>query len=197
MKDDIGVILRLFGETLNDPAGFSARATAMRFPHNIGWSVLAIATILSALLVYANGSLFGWPEPLFIVRDNPIGYVAISFGMAVMLTFVLYYAGRAMGGVASFGPLLLLMAWFHVVVLILLAAQLVVTVIMPPLAGFTSLIALTLEVYILVQFLKQTNGFDGALRAVGLLVVSFVGLVLGLAVMVMLIGGIFMIGTPA
>lgn len=194
MKEDFNQLLRMFVQTLQDPAGAGRTINALRWPHDIGWRVLAATTVLGAILVQVRGLLFGWPEALFVVANNPIGHAVIAFGMTVVLVFVLYYAGRAMGGSGTFGAALLSVAWFNVVVLILTTIQFLTLLVAPPLEGIVALITFGLEIWVLLQLLNALHGFNSLFKAFGLLILASFGVVIGFGAIIAVIGGLTTLG---
>ncbi len=188
MTADFGTFLRLFGETLKDPAAMARRIKALRWPHEVSWMALASITALSVIAIHLEGMLPGQPE-LAIIGGRPFVDAVLLGALTVILIFVLYWAGRAIGGTGTFGATLLVMTWFQAVVLVMIAIQLIATLIMPGLSGFVALIAVVLQIYCLMHFLNELHDFDSLWKAAGLFILSVFGFAFGITLIVLLIGG--------
>lgn len=195
MTPDLGLFLRAVGDTLRDPATMARQISQMRLPHNVGWMGLFAVMALTVIAIDLNRMMVGAPGP------DPVGLGSRPFldliflgSLTVMLIFVLYFAGRAMGGTGTFGGTLLLMTWFQAVVLVLVAVQMIATFIAPTIGGIVALVAVGLQLYCLVHFLNELHGFNSLPKAAGLFFVALVGIAFGLALIVTMIGGAAAVG---
>lgn len=195
MTLDFGTFLRLFGETLRDPAGIAQKINRLRLPHQVGWMGLSAVTALTVVVVYLESFLPGLGDIGFGIGGRPFIDAVFLGAMTVILIFVLYYAGRAMGGTGTFGATLLMMTWFQAVVFVLISIQLISTLIAPGVSAFVALIALGLQMYCLIHFLNVLHDFKSLPKAAGLFFASVFGLVLGLAFILTLIGGASLVGS--
>ena len=193
MTADFNTFLRLFGETLKDPAAIARQVIALRWPHLVSWMALAAVTSLTVIAVHLEGMLPGQQE-LGILGGRPLFDAALLGAMNVILIFVLYWAGRAIGGTGSFGATLLIMTWFQTVVLVLITIQLIATFIAPSLAAFVALIAVVLQIYCLMHFLNELHGFKSLWKAAGLFFMSIVGFAFGITLIILVIGGASVVG---
>ncbi len=189
MTADFGTFLRLFGETLKDPAAVAQQIKQLRWPHQISWMALASITALTVIAVHLEGMLPGSQE-LSILGGRPFLDAVLLGALTVILIFVLYWAGRAMGGTGTFGATLLLMTWFQAVVLVLICIQLIAALLVPGLAGFVALIAVVLQIYCLMHFLNELHDFDSLWKAAGLFILSIFGFAFGITLIVVVIGGV-------
>lgn len=194
MTLDFGTFLRLFGETLRDPAAMARQIKNLHLPHQVGWMALCAITALTIVAVYLESMLPGMGDIGLGIGGRPFIDAIFLGAMTVILIFVLYYAGRAMGGSGTFGATLLMMTWFQAVVFVLIAIQLISSLIAPGVSAVVALIALALQMYCLIHFLNVLHGFDSLPKAAGLFFVSVFGLVLGLALILTLIGGASLVG---
>lgn len=194
MTFDLGTFLRYFGETLRDPAGVAKQITSLRLPHEVGWMGLTAVTALTVVVVYLESFLPGLGNIGFGIGGRPLIDAVFLGAMTVILIFVLFYAGRALGGTGTFGATLLIMTWFQAVVFVLITIQLIATLVAPGMSAFVALIALALQMYCLIHFLNVLHGFDSLPKAAGLFFASVFGLVLGLAFILTLVGGASLVG---
>ncbi|MEJ6398173.1 YIP1 family protein [Yoonia sp. 208BN28-4] len=194
MSFNLGTVMQLFADTVREPATMAARIKAQRAPHDVGWSVLGVATIGIVLLLHLERLLPGSSAQVTGMGGAPFLDAVVLGAMTVLMVFVFYSAGRSLGGDGSFGATLALMAWFQCVVLILVVAQVLIGLVMPPIAGLFAIFSFVLQVYILLHFMSVLHSYNSLAKAAGLLVVSIIGLGFGLAVIVVLIGGVAVAG---
>lgn len=190
MSFDLGAVMRFFGDTVREPAAAAERIKGMRAPHDVGWSVLGLSTIFIVLLLHLERMLPGSTGQLGGFGGSPFLDAVVLGAMSAVMVFVFYTAGRSLGGTGSFGATLALMAWFQCVVLILVVAQVVVGLLVPALLGIFALFSFVLQIYVLLHFMNVLHGYGSLAKAAGLLLVSVVGLGFGLALIVVLIGGV-------
>lgn len=189
MTVDFGSFLRLFGTTVKDPAGVARQITALRWPHEIGWMGLVATSAVSVFLIHSFLMLFGVSELDGVRMASPLADGMINFASSVITIFIIYYAGRAFGGIGTFGATLLIMTWFNAVAMVLMVAVFISALIVPGLSAFILLGAVGLTFYILAHFLNELHGFNSLLKAIGLFIMSVCGILLGMALIVGLISG--------
>ena len=194
MTPDFGAFLRLFGETMRDPAATGRQISMLRWPHQIGWMGLGAITALTVIAVHLVVMTSGTTEATAALGSRPFADTVLLGALNVLFIFVLYYAGRAMGGAGSFGGTLLVMTWFQAVVLTLVVIQLIAALIAAPMAGLVALIAMGLQIWCLMHFLNELHGFENLFKALGLFAFSVFGLAVGLSFILLLVGGAAMVG---
>ena len=194
MTPDLGSFLRAVGDTVRDPATMARQIAQMRLPHEVGWMGLAAVIALTVVVLVASQMLLGSSTAAVNLGSRPFVDAILIGAMTVILIFVLYFGGRAMGGTGTFGGTLLVMTWFQAVVLVLVVIQLVATFIAPALGAFAALIVFGIQLYCLIHFLNELHGFNSLPKAAGLFVLALLGIAFGLAVMLTLIGGAAAVG---
>lgn len=194
MQLDFGQFLRAFGDTLRDPAGTAQLIVRQRIPHEVGWMGLAAVISLTVVALHVSNMVLGTTPEQMGLGLRPFFDVVFLGAMTVVMIFVLYFAGRAMGGNGTFGGTLLLMTWFQAIVLVLVVIQLIATFIAPGLGGIVALVAIGLQLYCLVHFLNELHGFQSLPKSAALFFVALIGIAFGLALIVTLIGGAAVMG---
>jgi hypothetical protein len=189
MQFDLASTLRLFGDSLRDPADVARRIKALRVPHEAGWIVLGFGTIAVVILLHLERMMPGGAAQVAGLGGTAIMDVIILGALSVMMVFVFYLIGRSMGGTGSFGSTLAMMAWFQIIVLILVVIQVTAAIVLPTVAGFIAIGSFVVQIYCLIHFVNVLHGFDSLPKSAGLLVASIIGLGFGLALIVLLIGG--------
>ena len=194
MRAEIAIISNLVVETIRDPAVMAGRIVALRLPHTVGWMALGLVTILTIIAISIEGFVPGRPPLMVGIGGSPFIDVLFLGSMTTIFIFVLFYAGKAMGGQGTFGGTLLIMTWFQVIVFYLVLVQLIAVIIAPTLAALVSMAGFGVQIWCLMHFLNVLHGFDSLGKAFGLFALSILGFVFGLAFFLLMIGGVAMVG---
>ena len=194
MLTDLQSVTSLVIATVKDPAAVAKRITALRLPHAIGWMGLGLVTAVTVIAIALERMIPGRPPMMSGLGGSPFIDTLFLGGMTTIFIFVLYYAGRAIGGTGTFGGTLLIMTWFQTIVLYLVVAQLIAVVIVPGLAVFVSMTGFAIQIWCLMHFLNELHGFDSLFKAFGLFALSILGFVFGLAFFLLMVGGATMVG---
>lgn len=194
MRSDLSQVFSLVVATIKDPAAIAAQIRTLRWPHTVGWMGLGLVTVLTVIAIGVEGMIPGRPPLMSGLGGSPFIDAIFLGGMTTIFIFVLYYAGRAIGGTGTFGGTLLIMTWFQTIVLFLVIAQLIAVVILPGLSGLVSVIGFGIQLWCLMHFLNELHQFDSLFKAFGLFALSILGFVFGLAFFLLMVGGATMVG---
>ena len=176
----------LIGLSFRDPNAAAHALMGQGWPIQARWMALLPAVSLSALLASLAAVLFSTPAPdgtqVVILSHQPMVLALMQFGAIVMAAGLMSSVGRMFGGHGRFEDALLLTVWIEVLLLVVQAAQLVVSLVLPGVAGMLGLAALVLFLWLTVQFTKALHGFRSSAKvALGLIGTAFVaGFVLSL-----------------
>lgn len=176
----------LIGLSFRDPNAAAHALMGQGWPIQARWMALLAAVSLSALLASLAAVLFSTPAPdgtqVVILSHQPMVLALMQFGAIVMAAGLMSSVGRMFGGHGRFEDALLLTVWIEVLLLVVQAAQLVVSLVLPGVAGMLGLAALVLFLWLTVQFTKALHGFRSSAKvALGLIGTAFVaGFVLSL-----------------
>ncbi|GGF64366.1 YIP1 family protein [Paracoccus acridae] len=176
----------LIGLSFRDPNAAAHALMGQGWPIQARWMALLAAVSLSALLASLAAMLFSTPAPdgtqVVILSHQPMVLALMQFGAIVMAAGLMSSVGRMFGGHGRFEDALLLTVWIEVLLLVVQAAQLVVSLVLPGVAGMLGLAALVLFLWLTVQFTKALHGFRSSAKvALGLIGTAFVaGFVLSL-----------------
>ncbi|MBR3369370.1 MAG: YIP1 family protein [Rhodobacteraceae bacterium] len=178
----ISALVRL---TLTRPREAAARLIALDVPDDARWLGFVIVVVLSVLLGQASVLLMEDGEGmggglLFMAMFQ----TSILLGMVVAVQGV----GRALGGTGSFPDTLLLLAWLQFVMLVVQFVQIVALVLIPPLFGVITLLALVVFMWLLTNFVLVLHGFTSAVKVFAGIIFSFFGVVMVLAFLLTLLG---------
>lgn len=189
MATETDMLRDLLRRTLANP-GEGARAVINLDIDRRGlWLALMLTTILSVMLVtLTQGPGLLLPMGGEPVTVGPLTYAMILGSGLVVLVFALFFVGRALGGTGTFPATLGIVVWLEVLGLGVRAMQAVAAIFS---GAAESLIAIGGTVYLLwclVRFTNELHGFDSMGKAVGTLVLVFVGITFGLLPLLTLIG---------
>jgi len=179
-------LLSLLRETIRDPSLVARQIMALRLDRGTLWSALALATILSVLLVAVMEALLPVQGATSLI--GPWLYTVILGSSLVVSVFILTFVGNALGGGGDLGDALALMAWYQMLLLALQVFQLVSILIAPLLGMVASVISLGIALWVIVNFVNEMHRFGNMGRAVLTLVLAFLGLALGLGLILGSIG---------
>lgn len=184
MSLDLASVQSLVGQTLRDPRSAAARLLGMGVPDDGRWLGFVIVIVLSvivgqiSILLMGDGAMGG--GLLFMAMFQ----ASILLGMVVAVQGV----GRVLGGKGDFPDTLLLVAWLQFVMLVFQMAQIVALVIVPPVFGLLTLLALGWFMWMLTNFIMVLHGFTSALKVAVGIIFCFFAMAVGLAILLSLLG---------
>lgn len=187
----VGNILGLVGLTLRDPR--EGASTILSFaPHpTVIWQMLLLIVIVSIILgeiaaALILGSGRGVAEtPLSL---SPFSAVFVHGGALVLVVVAIHWVGRVLGGTGSFQESLLLMTWMQFIFVVLQVAQTIALLVIPIVAELIGIGALLMFFWLLTNFIAVVHGF----RSLGMvfvgMILSAIGIVLGLSILLAVLG---------
>ncbi len=177
------------GETLRDPRGSAAKLIAHDIPMPTLWAALVLAAVLNALLVGINLVLF--PTAVFPLPDvflNPVIYaMAMVAGSAVSI-YVLAWVGGRMGGEGRLQDVAVVLIWLQFLRLVAQVILLVLTILMPVLAIMATFAITLFSFWLLLCFVDVAHRFNSLGKSALVLVFSFMGVIFGMSLLLMLLG---------
>jgi hypothetical protein len=182
--------------TVTDPAAAARVVLGLDLPREMLWTALLLVSVLNTLLFSLNTMLVGGTAGLPELFQSPAVYFFFVTGGLILIILSIFWTGRAMGGAGNMGDLMALVIWLQFLRVGVQAAVLVLMLAVPLLAALLVLAAAIAGVWILVHFVNAAHGFGSLWRAAGVLIAAFVGMVLGLSLILSLIGVSF-VGSAA
>ena len=176
----------LVGLSFRDPQAAARYLMAQGWPIQARWMALLAAVSVSELLASLAAALFSAPGPegdrVVVLSQQPMVLAVMQMGAIVLAAGLMSGVGRMFGGGGRFEDALLLTVWIEVLLLIVQAAQVVLSLILPGVAGIFGLLAIALFLWLTVQFTKALHGFHSTPKVVlGMIGTVFVaGFVLSL-----------------
>ena len=126
--------------------------------------------------------------PILALLERPIAFFAIIAGGLLVMVHGLVWAGRALGGQGDFSDMLALLTWLQALRAAAQALVLVLSLVVPAVAGLVALVVAVVAFWLLLHFISAALRFNSLFRAFGLLLVVLAGLFIGLMMLVTLTG---------
>ncbi len=181
--------------SLRDPRGAARRIIALDPPMQARWIGLALMAVGSAILTHFSLVLI--PEAdrdaMMQFMVSPVRTALLQAALLLMIVQMVYWMGRARGGVGNFPDALLVMVWLQFLMLVVQTIQLVVMVLLPPLAALVNIASFAIFVWLFTNFVAELHGFRSLLAVFGGIVFGAILLAFGLAILLLLLTG----GAPA
>ncbi|MDG1129495.1 YIP1 family protein [Seohaeicola saemankumensis] len=175
-------------DTLRDPRGTGERLIALNLGLPVLWTALALASVLSALLFSINMAIFPAAFPMPGLFFNPILYAVVLAGGMVISMHLLTWMGTMLGGRGSLAEVTVLLVWLQYLRLVAQAGLLLLTMIMPPLGMMATIVVAFYSLWLLLNFLDVAHRFGSLAKALVVLLMTAVGIVVGLSFLLALIG---------
>ncbi len=188
----IGSLTSLAQTSLRDPQTAARQIMDLGLSRDALWTALALVAIVNTFLVIAlvQTSPGAAVVPLPGYFGKPLALFVLIAGLMVVYIHAMYWAGLAIGGQGSLTDVLALVVWFQVLRAAAQITVVVVSALIPALGMLLSLAVAIWGFWIFLNFLATALNLNSPWHAIAVLVVAFVGLVLGLGVLMALIGGL-------
>lgn len=192
----MNAVAELAVETLRDPKGVAQRIIGWHLDRQTLYfalfGVAAINAVLaSAPVVLAPGSIDPAVQaalPILALLERPFALFAIIAGGLLVMVHGLVWAGRALGGQGDFADMLAVLTWLQALRAAAQAIVLVLSLIVPGIAGLVALAVAIVAFWLLLHFVSAALRFDSLFRAFGLLVIVLAGLFIGMMMLLTLTG---------
>ncbi|MCX7559805.1 Yip1 family protein [Sulfitobacter sp. F26204] len=181
----------LIQTSIRDPRGAAGLIMAMNLGRDVLWTALALVAVLNTflimLIVTTSASTTSMPLPGYF--DKPLTLFVLIAGLMVVYIHAMYWAGMATGGKGNLMDVLALVVWFQVLRAIAQTGIVVLSLAIPPIGAVMSLVVAVWGLWIFLNFLVVALNLKSAWHGLAVVLVAFVGLVLGLAFIIAMIGG--------
>jgi hypothetical protein len=159
---NLGHLLRMARDTVSNPREGAETVLSLGLPRQALWLAFALVIVLSMLMgdilylfagVPTDGPLTG---PL---GGSPVVMGLLQAGFLYLMTHAITQIGRMFGGTGRFEEALTLVVWLQFIFLCVQVVQLLALLVIPPVAGLITLLALGLFLWLLVNFIAALHGF--------------------------------------
>ncbi|WP_010138270.1 YIP1 family protein [Oceanicola sp. S124] len=158
--------LDLARESVLNPRIGAARLLALSLPE-------AVAPLMLALLAVLNGIVYGLILSS-VVALSPVLLALFSGAIIWLSAWLLSVVGQRLGGQGQWPELLRAVLWLQMLRLVAQVVLVLLSVLLPPLAGFAGMAAGVWGLYMMVCFVTEAHGFATRWKAVAALAAVFV-----------------------
>ena len=184
----LSAFINLMIGTLSQPRDAAAEILSIRPNRSVMWSALVLAVLLNTMVYQI--SLFASPPQvaLPVIFSSPIIFAILIGSGLVLSIYSITYAGRFIGGLAVLDDVMALLIWLQFLRFAVQLAAFLLMPIIPGIAGLLILCATLYGMWLLLQFVDVAHGFENLLTSFFALILSGLGIVLGLAILLSLLG---------
>ena len=184
----LSAFINLMIGTLSQPRDAAAEILSIRPNRSVMWSALLLAVLLNTMVYQI--SLFASPPQvaLPVIFSSPIIFAILIGSGLVLSIYSITYAGRFIGGRAVLDDVMALLIWLQFLRFAVQLAAFLLMPIIPGIAGLLILCATLYGMWLLLQFVDVAHGFENLLTSFFALILSGLGIVLGLAILLSLLG---------
>lgn len=191
-------IKQLFVLTLKAPKEAGAQVLALDLPIRGLWLALSLVSVVTSIIFASLMQLAPMGEDQFsdLMRTSPahsapLVFALLQWARAVVSVLVIYYVGRMMGGIGQLRDVLAVMAWLQAVTFVLMVGLVIMGAILPMLSSLVILAMVIWWVWAIVSLLNVAHGFDSMFKAGGVLIVSLLGVTVGMSIFFGAISALF------
>lgn len=173
--------------TLQDPGQAARVLLSEGVPMRARTGGLLLVAVLSALMAslqVGTGRADLDPFSAFMLA-SPFRAAVFQWGFLALSVLLVHRVGRAFGGRGSLADALLVVVWLQIIMLGFQTLQLVVSPVLPPLAGVIGLVSFVVYFWLMSWFIAELHGF--ASRGRVFLGIILTGLAAGLVLAVLMI----------
>ncbi len=199
----------LFALTLQDPRAAAERVIEMKLPTTVWWMALSLTVVLTSLSMIARMLASPLPQEAIdslsqtpqgqqtllmysMFTESPIFITLMIFGFTVLTVHMLCWVGRALGGQGSLSDVLSVFTLLQIMTLVISVGLFLLGLAVPVLAGLGSLAFLAWSLWAIVCFLDVAHQFDNPFKAFGVLIASFVAVLIGASIAMGVLGGLIL-----
>lgn len=189
----------LFRQTLREPRVAAGRILGLDLPREWLWMALVLMGVLNGIVYSLFLQVGPPPDPATMpliptALRSPALFTMFLLGALALTVMALTWGGQVLGGRAQVTQVLALITWLQV---LRLAVQLALLVLMMtlPVAGLALVVAASIwGLVILVAFVDYAHGFENKFKAVVVIILSFLGMLIGLSAILGVLATLFMGG---
>lgn len=189
MRFEPGYLFGMALQCIPEPRKVAAEVQALRFSRAALWQTFALFVILSTGIGLAASMLFPVdPAQVGALLANPSLMGVIEASVLVITIFAIYWVGHALGGTGRFDQAILTVIWLQFVMLFVQLAVLALALFAPGMALLMNVFGVSLTFWILSHFIAEMHEFRSTGLVFVMIVVTMLGLLLGLSIIMAVIG---------
>lgn len=155
-------LLRMARDTVANPREGAETILAIGLPRQALWLAFALVVVLSMMLGDILYLLAGLPEDGALtgpLAGSPVMAGLLQGAFLFLMAHAVTHVGRAFGGMGRFEEAFTLIVWLQFIFICVQVVQLAAVLIVPPMAGLITLLAVGLFFWLLVNFIATLHGF--------------------------------------
>lgn len=182
------VLSEMILDTAIAPRKAAARLISIGLSRNVLWQALILMIVLNAIVYWIGTTAAPSGQPLPPMLATPFMF-ALTLGCgAVVTVFAVTFVGKWLGGEARLDDVLVLITWLQLLRLLVQLAAMVLSVLVPGLALLALMAINIYGLWVFANFIDVAHRFNSPLKAFGVILMAGMGIAIGLAVMLSLIG---------
>lgn len=192
-------LISLFALTVRNPREAGVYILGLRLPAQALWIGLSLISVMTSLVFSGLMRVGPLPEDQFgeIMAGSPaysapLVFALMQWGRAVATVFVFYWVGRMVGGRGPLEDVLAVLTWLQAVTFVIMLGLLVGGLVLPFLTSLMILAAFVWWLWAVTALLNVAHGFGSSAKAFGVLVLSLLGVTIGLSLFFGAVAGLFM-----
>lgn len=158
----MGNLLRMARDTVANPREGAETLLALGLPRQALWLAFALVVVLSMMMGDLLYLLAGMPEEGALtgpLAGSPLAAGLLQGAFLFLMAHAITHIGRACGGTGRFDEALTLVVWLQFIFICVQVLQLVAVLVVPPMAGLITILAIGLFFWLLVNFIATLHGF--------------------------------------
>jgi hypothetical protein len=187
----LGNLMRLARDTVSNPREGAATVLSFAPARQALWLMFALVIVLSLLLREIVGLFFdlstGGPI-MGPMQDSPLILGLVMAGFLYLSIHAVHRIGQFFGGTGSFEEAALLVIWLQFILICVQVIQMATLLILPPLAGLITIVAIGLYIWLLVNFIAVLHGFTSLGMVFVATLLSAFALLFALSIVLSLLG---------
>lgn len=195
----LGTLLRLARDTVSNPREGAVTVLSFAPGPRALWLMLALVVVVSLILGEILFLLTGGAAGATLPGAAGRGALALGLVQAALLVIIMHAIhriGRLFGGTGRFEEAMLLVIWLQFIFICVQIVQLAALVLLPPVAGLVTLLAIGLFFWLLVNFIAVLHGFTSLGMVFVMTLFSGVALLFALSLVLTLLGLVPEAGAP-
>lgn len=159
---NMGNLLRMARDTVSNPREGAETVLSLGLPRQALWLAFALVVVLSMLLGDLLYMLADLPQDG--AMTGPLGASPLVMGLMqgaflFLMAHAVTHVGHLFGGTGRFDEALALIVWLQFIFLCVQVLQLAAVLVIPPMAGLITMLAVGLFFWLLVNFIATLHGF--------------------------------------
>lgn len=158
----LGSLLRLARDTVTNPREGAATVLSFAPARQALWLMFALVVVVSLMMgeIVALLTSFTADGPLTDpFQQSPLMLGLVQAAFLYVMIHAMYRIGRYFGGTGSLEEAALLVIWLQFIFICIQIVQVAALVILPPVAGLITILAIALFFWLLVNFVAVLHGF--------------------------------------